>query len=379
MQCTQAAPCRLSTVIASLVPGDVVLLEAGTYDASAGSMDRIVLDKYHPIAATPQTPVVFRSVPGDKAVLAGNQKDNCVWIDGTPNVIVEGLEIQGCWEAGVRAGEDAQDKTQGLVVRNNEFHDIVCNDNMGAVMVNGVQGLVFENNVVHHFSKNGTKGGGMVLFRAVDTTVQNNEFYDLDQGIYFKHGEAVSGAGGFARFYGNYFHDMPGFALGVNQNRTEIAYDIFKDTGGLMLFQADGTVADFLFDVHVHHDTFVRSDVAPMQRSDGFSGAQNVHVDHCIFLDGKLDVWRYGLDADYDAGIGFQSDQSCFFVTSGQVELDYFASSNPAYGPKGGAYSFADWQALGFDKASLVVDPSLDPMTFHAAAPACAAFGAYGP
>ena len=59
-----------------------------------------------------------------------------------------------------------------------------------------------------------------------------------------------------------------------------------ENTDGIVLFQADGNVGDFVFDVHVWNDTFIRSAMRPMQRGDGFSGAQNTTVDHSIFYDG---------------------------------------------------------------------------------------------
>jgi hypothetical protein len=48
------------------------------------------------------------------------------------------------------------------------------------------------------------------------------------------------------------------------------------------------------------------------------------------------------------------------------------------FGPKGGPYDLAGWQAMGFDPISSVVDPEIDPASFHAAAAACATYGAYG-
>lgn len=376
--CTQAAPCRVKTVLDTLVPGDVVVFLAGTYDAAAGSLDRIVLDKYHPIATTASAPVVFRGAPSSAVVMKGNGVDPCVWIDGTGHLTFEGMVYDGCFEAGVRVGEDAPEATSHVTIQYNEFKNITCNDNMGATMVNAVADLTFRNNEVHDFVKGTSRGLGLVVFRATNLTVEGNEFHDLANGIYYKHGEATVGAGGTTRIVANYFHATDDWALGVNQNRAEIAYDLFKDTGGVMLFQADGTVADFLFDVRLHHDTFVRSNVAPMQRSDGFSGAQRITVDHSIFLDGILDVWRYGLDADFDKGVGFASDGNCFFATTGAPKFDYFASSSPMYGPKGAEYDFSGWRALGFDGASQVIDPKIDETTLHAASPACATYGAYG-
>lgn len=377
--CTEVAPCRVKTAIAALKPGDVVLFQSGTYDAGNGSLDRIVLDKYGPIATTAQSPIVFRNAANADVIIRGDKQVACTWIDGTSYLTFEGFTYEDCFEAGVRIGEDVPAATSHVTVQNDEFRGIVCNDNMGAIMVNGVAGVTFRNNVVHDFVKGNTKGLGMVIFRGKDLTVVNNEFRSLAEGIYYKHGEAKNGNGGFTRFQANYFHDIPGFALGVNQNRTEIAYDLFVDSGGVMLFQADGTVGDFVFDVHLHHDTFVRSDMAPMQRGDGFSGAQRTTIDHSIFHDGKLEVWQYGLDADFVKGIGFASDRNCFFSTKGPPVFDYFASTNPAYGPKGASYGFTEWKALGFDTASAVVDPGLDPKTFVASAPACAGYGAYAP
>ncbi|MEB2311016.1 MAG: right-handed parallel beta-helix repeat-containing protein [Sorangiineae bacterium] len=379
--CTQAAPCRVKTVLASLVAGDVVRFLAGTYDASQGALDRISMDKYGVVPTTPQTPIVFEPEPGQRVIFRGDAKAPCVWIDGTGNLVFQGFEIEHCWEAGIRVGEDLQQATSNVTVRNSEFRDISCDDNMGAVFLTGVPGFTFENNVVHDFHKGSGRGLGMVIFRAKDLRVVSNEFYDLSEGIYYKHGERTAGDGGTTGFYGNYFHDMPNKALGVNQNRTDVAYNVFEDTGGLVLFEADGTVADFLFDVHVRSTTFIRSDLKAMQRGDGFSGAQNTTVDHSIFYDGKLEIWPYGVDADFTEGIGWTSSDNCFYSSKGPPVFDYFVSSNPAYGQTtlGGAYAFEEWKALGFDLSSTVADPELAPGTFVSQAAACAAYGAYGP
>lgn len=379
--CSSSQPCRVMDAIAKLKAGDTLYLKAGVYDNSWESKDRLNFNRSFPHVPTTSSSIIqIRGLRG--AIIKGNKIDPCWLIDGQKYLNISGFIFEDCRESGITIGMDASDITHHITVSNNEFRNFINNDNMGAIFVNFVSDITFENNIVHDFERNGTKGGGLIIFRAVNLTVKNNEFYNLYEGLYYKHGERAWGNGGFTHIYGNYFHDIQQY-IGTNQNRSEIFYNIFDNSkmpsnAYLFLFQADGTSGDFLFDVNIQYNTFIKFGLTLSDNDGGsqFSGSRRTVIKNNIFYNGSLSVWPYGLDADFDANSPqLVSDNNCFYMPNSQPEfLFFFGLENT----KGGRYDFSNWNKMGYDLNSSSSNPYLDLQTYVVSDESpCLHYGAY--
>lgn len=368
--CSFESPCTISEALVQLGAGDVMYLRQGTYGSG------IMIDKYFNFspAPTPELPVTIAAYPGETPVIRRSDEpvaDNrwCNLIDGESNIIIDGLTIQNCWEAGIRIGYDAP--TSNITVRNCDFSEIHCNDNMGGVYIHSAENILIENNTFHdnvYNSRDGlrhTQGKGLTLFGGIDITVRNNEFYNLGSGLYYKHGERQTGRGGYTRFIGNYFHDITGKGLATNQNRSEIRNNILVGTN-IRLHNEDGTQADFTFDIQIENNTLVNSGIV-LWRGGAFSGAKRTTVRNNILYNSSYHIWVYGSDTQYNQGIGHISDGNCFYQSDSQQTIEYFSSDNPAYGGEntGGSYSLSQWQQQDFGDGSIEADPLFSGLAAH--------------
>jgi hypothetical protein len=359
-------PGDLEESLRVLKGGDVLLLLDGQYLAQKDEKGQtkciIALNKYFKFAGPPteDKPITIKAAPGQKPILKGDGTSMGIFLDSKSahHVVIEGLALSGFQTAGIRVGYDTN--PDDITIRWCDFSDIRCNDNMGGVYIQSASRVVVENCVFHDFAyKRGereTQGLGLVVFQARDLTVRNNEFRDLDQGLYYKHGERTTGAGGFTRITGNWFHRIKSIAAGSNQNRTEFVRNLF-DGCSLTMHNEDGTVADFTFGVVIRNNTFVNGTLFfPWQGGGGhFTGPQDVTVRGNIFYNSGYNIWEYGSDALHNRGIGLVSDNNCFYQAKGKQVVAYFASQNR--GAAGGRYGLAEWQKLGFDTHSMEADP----------------------
>jgi len=234
-----------------------------------------------------------------------------------------------------------------------------------------VQGLVVEGNLFADSYYEGTKdaldsnqcrGNGLILFRDRDVTIRRNEFRRTCKGLYYKHGEAAAGAGGFTHIYRNAFQSLgSGDGVWSNQNRSEIRRNVLVGAS-VALHNEDGTQADFTLDALIDRNTIVQGSLSlPMQHSANgrFSGPRRTTIVGNVLFDSGYHVWTYGTDELFRDGVELVSDHNCYFVSNGPQRLDYFGSDNPAYGGSttGGIYTLAQFQALGFDLHSVEADP----------------------
>jgi hypothetical protein len=360
------SPGNLAESLRVLMGGDALLLLGGEYLAQKDKKNQtkclIELNKYFKFAASPTVdkPITIKAAPGQKPILRGDGTSAGVFIDSdyAHHLVLEGLTLCGFRTAGIRVGYDAH--PADITIRGCDFSDIRANDNMGGVYIQSASQVVVENCVFHDFAyqrgARETKGLGLIAFQAKDLTIRNNEFRDLEQGLYYKHGERTAGAGGFTKITGNWFRRIKSIAAGSNQNRTEFASNLF-DGCSLTMHNEDGTVADFTLGVVIRNNTFVNGALFfPWQGGGGqFTGPHDVTVRGNIFYHSAYRIWEYGSDDLYHNGIGMVSDNNCFFQANGKQRVDYFASLNR--GTAGGRYDLAEWQKLGFDTHSMEADP----------------------
>jgi hypothetical protein len=388
--CSEASPCTIAAAFERLGGGDTLFLTDGVYSERFGEsgFDAVIsIHKYFDFdpPATAEAPVVVTAAPGASPILDGGGDQWCVLVDGESHVVLDGLSIRNCLCAGVRVGYDAP--TSDVTVRHSDFSAIRCDDNMGGVYVHGAARVIVEDNRFHDFDyhrgERTHRGLGLVVFQAIDLTIDHNEFTNLDEGLYYKHGEAETGRGGFTRIEHNVFHEIDTLGMETNQNRSEIRANLF-DRADLSVHNEDGTRADFTFGVVIESNTFIEGGIR-LQNGSDFPGARDIAIRRNVLYDSGLSIWTYGSDEEHAGGIGLTEERNCVHRSEGAYEFDYFSSDNPAYGGEhtGGMYTLAEWQALGFGAGTVEADPGLIDVEGRDYRPSptspCAEMGAYAP
>jgi hypothetical protein len=378
--CNFTNPCKIKNALALMKGGDYLYLLNGTYsefymdDPDWGVNATIPLGKYFGFqnpAPNKTNPLTIKSYPGQHPIIRGDYTKPCVWVDKKSGIIFDGLDIQQCWEAGIFLKWD--EPVSDIIVKNCNFSEIVCHDNMGGVFINSAKNVLIDNNTFSSMYYEGQKyalstsdcnGSAMVLFGATNVTISNNEFFNTCSGLYYKHGEVGTGeTGGYTRIINNSFHDLNSrsFCIGINQNRAEIRNNIINCYRGIMLYDEDGTVGPFLLNVTIDHNTIITNGIGLNRGSDtsNFLGAINTKVTNNIFYNSTYNIWTYGSDAQYNHGVGLVSNNNCYYNSSGNISIDYFGSDNPAYGGAntGGVYTLTQWKTQGFDLNSTEANP----------------------
>ncbi len=391
--CSYNQPCTIEEAGNKLSGGDVLYLLPGIYSELYAHYDLqaiINFDKFYNFKApapTEQKPVVVRSLQPKQAVIQGDYTRQCIVLDKA-GVHFDGLTVRQCRGAGIRIGNDIA--ANYVQVRNSLFEEIVATDNMGGVFVHSSKGVVIEDNVFRDHYYEGTRddlltsdcrGTALIYFRAVDLTVRNNEIYRTCSGMYYKHGEAVLGQGGFTRIHGNILYDLPGTGIHFNQNRAEVYDNLLIGTHLAIHSNQDGTLSPNTMDAKVHHNTIIDAGLGAGQVRSGPSvGALRPTMTHNVFYNSEYTIWQYGSDQAYQEGIGLVSHSNCFYQDSGQQQIGYFAADNIG-GPLGDTYTLEQFKQLeGFDLNSVEADPKfIDPANKNyrlADDSACKALGA---
>lgn len=284
--CLLGSPCKIEAGLSRLGAGDTLYLLDGTYSETYATNSYVEpaimnISKYFNFSSpgTADAPITIKAYPGATPILEGDGTTAGIRIDGENYLVIEGLTLRNFWEAGVRIGYDVL--TTNIVIRNNDFSNIRCNDNMGGVYVGKGENILIENNKFHdnYYERSGTinRGLGLIAFRGKNITIKNNDFYNLNQGIYYKHGEAISGEGGYTRILNNHFYDVgPSWGIGSNQNRTEITNNLLENCP-ITLHNEDGTQADFTHNVKIEHNSLIGG-LIYLSGGSAFSGATGTSI-----------------------------------------------------------------------------------------------------
>lgn len=371
-QGTYEDPGNIPDIIPQLSQGDYLYLFSGVYDKyhEANNQTYIVnINKYINFSnpqPTEEYPVTIKGYPDEEAIIRGNRERGCVFIDGISNLVIDGIIVEECFNSGIRLGGDVPE--ENVIFRNIEIRNIDYNDNSGFLTVHSYKNVLVEHSSFHDYypkPETGQIGSYLKFFRAIDVEVANNTFYGQGNGIYYKHGEAELEKGGTTKIHSNEFLEMDGEGIYTNQNRTEIYNNLFLDNGGVFVHKEDGTKAIFTTDVHIHHNTFVNSQVILKNGSNdgGYLGlfglgAKKAIIENNVLLNSEYDIWRYGDNEEFDIGIELTSNNNCFYHEDESFQVGFFASDS--WGDSGGSYLLSEWQQLGYDIDSSGGSFSLD-------------------
>ena len=183
---TLSAPWRTVQKAANtLTAGQTANIRGGTY------AERVTFSR----SGSAGSPITLKAYPGEKPIIdAGytkNSADNliaAVEINARSYITLDGLAIR----RGVSTDVHIVGASVGVTIQNCELTDFVTGDNAAAIYVDGesaTDDLLIQNNTIHDriLDIRTNIGNGIIVFNAIDVTIQNNHIYNLVHGIYYKH------------------------------------------------------------------------------------------------------------------------------------------------------------------------------------------------
>ncbi len=342
-------------------PGDTIYVRGGVYseyaDIYAGNEAILPLFRYSGIHGDPGNPIIYKSYPGETAIIDPQGNSDGIKIQGEDRtgIIIEGFEIRNSWGSGIRL----EDNPSHIVIRNNHIYDTdgSLGANIGGIRLNSAHDILIENNLIHgNYIREAQNNNGANIFIFSGTTnfiIKNNEMYDSEHGIFYKH----SGYGS-SLFENNYIHDL-------RKNGFYIATDNITMRNNLLI-----NVAGSAFNIHeeagctecsrnniIEHNTVANSGGSYiLNRGIDRPGAINTTVINNIFYkSGNPRIWVYGSDDDFNANMpNLNAHHNNYFISD--LNFNYFGS-NGVWGNMGDIYSLEEFQALGFELNSFNSDP----------------------
>lgn len=382
--------------------GDVVYLKGtGTcseyYTAGAGyppAMLPLIL-----VAGASGAPITIKRYPGSTVVLdppfTSASPGNIIYLAGTQFIKLEDLELTGSYAPTIYLPDG----------NNLEISRIKCHDSQGTTINNlacinaaDVSNLYVHHNEISNFYDPANPTAEniylVVFFRGANNRLEYNRLYYTNSPAYagpikgrcfrYKH----PSTGGTIIVRGNQFWNCTGGAVENSSEGMRMDHNLFvnsTDYSGAVGYNCAelGGGTAFCRNGIVEYNTFVNARPIQFQASAINGNLGNTTVRNNVFVDnsgsyntenGFYRIARYGTDAQYNqfvSGGALVSNSNCFYNTNTSVMFDFFADAPLT---TGGYYGFAQWQGLGYDANSSVVNPALDT-SMRATAGACANFG----
>jgi len=368
---TYTDPGSLHEVLPKLSKGDYVYLFEGVYTQYQTDYNPnyiISINKYFSFTEplpTKDQPVTISGYPDETVIIRGDKEQACIFVDGSSHIVFQNLIVEDCFNEGMRLGWDVPGT--GITLANMEFRNIEYFDNSGFLYVQGYDDVEIKNSYFHDYvpKANNQVGSYLKFYLASNISIHDSLFDGDGGGIYYKHGESTTTAGGFTKIYNNEFINLSKHGIYTNQNRTEIFNNLFHNSDGVLVHQEDGTRPPFTQNVEVRNNTFVNSQLVLNRGSNDGSymgatglGAKYATVTSNAFKDSQYRIWVYGSNQQYDEGIDLQSDSNCFIGVENSNVIRYFSADS--FGDKGQEYFLDGWKAFGYDNSSEEVNLALN-------------------
>jgi hypothetical protein len=184
---TQNAPWRTVQKAANtLGAGQTALIRGGTYSEKGIAFRN---------SGYSGGPITLKAYPGERPVIDGGYTTSSGLIpvfrfDARDYITLDGLVITRGSGANVNIANDAP--ARGITIENSELTNFVTDDNSASIWIGtgGADEIVIRNNVIRGRISGGrynNVANGIVLFRALDVTIENNDISNVINGIYYKH------------------------------------------------------------------------------------------------------------------------------------------------------------------------------------------------
>ncbi|MFZ0545337.1 MAG: right-handed parallel beta-helix repeat-containing protein [Candidatus Promineifilaceae bacterium] len=341
---SQSAPLlTIQEAVDNANPGDTIEIETGTY-AGARIERSGTADAWITLTAVPGATVLINT-PG-----SNNKHDSNLEIEtweGTEIVsywIIDGLEVANAPNWGIDMRGNSSDHSHHLIIRNNKVHDNGTGSGKTGIFTAFVDDIVVEGNESY---ANGEHG--IYLSNSGDRfTVRGNRLHNnMNCGLHMN-GDASQGGDGIISDgiveANTIYNNGLGGCAGINMDgvtdtivRNNLLYD--NHASGIAIFQQDGAVCS--------HDNRVLNNTI-LNESDG---RWAITISHTSCVNNKLfnnilytaHSFRGSIEMPDDTIAGFESDYN---IVMNRFSIDDGNS----------VISLGEWQALGYDAHSLIIN-----------------------
>lgn len=356
-----------------LGPGDVVYFMDGEYDATYSYNSDTNAFFLRNVHGEVGNPIAFRAYPGHRPLLTTGQTRTAVVLFQSSHLLMDGFEVRDSRGNGIRL-DDAN------FVELSRLHvtDVIgpSASNVAGIHVVSSENLNLHHSSIHDIQAEGEGGNvwshGAIFFGGGNHRLHHNEFYTTPPRIdpmrrgcvLYKHSATVEGS--TFEVDHNVFRGCEGRAIGSGSFGTDIHHNLFLGSG--VSFEDFGGPTHH--DSRVVSNTFVDSGGMSYNPTDDWEPvglttfSDNIVVDSSTYgaERGIITIGTYISDSLYeqtvDAGNLAFSD-NCYFNPTEELRFNLFAAGG-SFGDLGAIYTFEEWQALGYDVDSAVVDPGLD-------------------
>ncbi len=217
----------------TLVAGDTAYIRSGTY------LENNILFTN---SGTATQPITIKNYTGETPVIDGGFSNNLVGqsaigvfeSEGKNYITFDGLEIMRGWRANIYLGRNVT--TSNIIIQNCNLHDLNAYDNSGHIFFgNYISNITVRNNKMHHVilapTSSGTSGEGVWIGMGSGSyVIENNEMYDLIQGIWAKYKQNDNAV---PIMRNNLIHGIVVAGIQITANNVNVTNNIIYNSGGI--------------------------------------------------------------------------------------------------------------------------------------------------
>lgn len=376
----------------TLQAGDVVYFMSGLYNESFnyynGERHGLFIRNR---VGTSSDKIMLKAYPGAIPVFSPGTQAFGLSLRATNYVVLEGIEIAKAYGAGIYIQDDADH----VEIRNMWIHDTDGEDNNNiAGLLLHVNNVDVHNNLIHdNYDRTNADTGGIATENSRDIVIfgggGHNHFHHnvifqtpattapkTGSCLVYKHGSTDTSS--IFEVDHNTFWNCLSSAIGTASRGGRIHHNLILDSdNGVYLHIYGQPTPPNLADNIIENNTFVRT--RPFQAkpsevyeySGGTVGSMtfrnNVVFDNRTAynadIGGVYNIDNYALNTVYNTVVGgglLSFSNNCFYNPNTTVMFSLFAQNGSSNINLGGFYNFAQWQSLGYDSGSTVVNPAFD-------------------
>jgi len=367
----------------NIAPGDYIYVMDGEYTDVYNYAGSTTVATFRTRYGTEQSQFYLKAYPGHHPVINPQLQGRGFHIYQGSWWNVEGFEIVNAFQAGLDVSAIDHMAVTGMHIHDTDGID---NDNIAGLRGTASNFEVSYSTFHDNYDRTCADTGGistqnsanMVFFSGANVSVHDNLFYQSPSltasfsggGLKYKH--AQTDPQGYFRVYNNVFRQCKHFSIGTGTQNSHIHNNIVYDGSGIISQDWGGPThqTNQLFE----YNTLYNEGNSPFLiqptdewANDDFSDPENITFRKNIIYElrstgsnerGTVVIGTYKSDALYAKTTGqLHFNDNCYYNPLTPVQFNLFSANGGTYGVLGAQYSFAAWQALGYDSGSLNEDP----------------------
>ena len=376
----------------TLQAGDVVYFMSGLYNESFnyynGERHGLFIRNR---SGTSSNKIMLKAYPGAIPVFSPSTQAFGLSLRGTNYVLLEGIEIAKAYGAGLLIQDDAD----SVEVRNMWIHDVDGEDNNNiAGVIAHVVNFNFHNNLVHdNYDRTNADTGGIATENSRDIVlfggggnnhIHHNVIFQTPPTtapktgvcLVYKHGSTDPSS--IFEVDHNVFWNCMSSAIGSATRGGRFHHNLILDSdNGVYMHIYGQPTPPILTDTIIEYNTFVRTRPwlhKPSEIYEYTGGVVGLHTfrNNVVYdsmtayngaVGGILAIDNYANNTVFGVVVtgGLLSmSNNCYYNPNTSVLFTLFAQNTTPDTSLGGSYSLSQWQSLGYDAGSSVVNPGFD-------------------